>query len=186
MQTNETRLRKMLTFEYMGVPKEVPTMFTHVIFEQVNPERIYADCHSLAYIQSLEKEPLLRMFLRDEFRIKPIWFARFEECLIHDQQSKPLDLIDVYGFQIVYTERPVVVFQLPMLTVARWQQQRTAYCSVLQALQAGYLLTFGMRPLYEQILFLADLDITYVEDGVLYHAKTGRPLDVERLMEVFK
>lgn len=185
MQTIETRMRKLQTFEYVGIPKKVRTTFSHVIFQQVKPERVYADHRAIAYIQTIEESPL-RMLLRDPYRIKPLWFARFEERLILENQSKFLDMIDVYGFQIVDKESPDEVFQLPILTVARWQQQQTAYCAVLQALQAGYLLTFGMRPLYEQLLFLADIDRVSVENGMLFHTKTGQPLDVETLKEVFK
>lgn len=182
---NGTRVRRLQVFEWMGAPNEVLTTFPYLVFEQVKPDRVYADSHCLSYIQYVEAEPPM-LFLKDECQFKPLWMAQFEESFVHDEQSNFLDRIDVYGFQVVYKEDPDKVSQLPLLTVTRWQAQQVAYCSVLQALRAGYLLAFGARPLEEQILFLADLDSVYVENGVLYHATTKQPLEVKRLTEVFR
>lgn len=182
---NGTRVRRLQVFEWMGIPNEVQTTFSHLVFEQVKPELVYADSHCLSYIQRVEIEPPMLMFLKDECQFKPLWMARFEERSVDCKQGNCLDWIDVYGFQVVHTKDPERVFELPLLTVAQWRNQQVAYCSVLQALRAGYLLAFGMRPLEEQILCLADLDLVYAENGVLYHAATKQPLEVKRLTEVF-
>lgn len=182
---NEMLVRRLQVFEWMGVPNEVQTTFPYLVFERVKPDRVYADSHCLSYIQHMEVEPPM-LFLKDECLFKPLWMAQFEERFVHDEQSKVLDRIDVYGFQVVSKEDPDGVSHLPLLTVARWQAQQVAYCSALQAMRAGYLLAFGMRPLEEQILFLAGLDLVYVENGVLYHVTTKQPFEVKQLTEVFR
>lgn len=187
MATTDVCVRKLTAFEYVGMPSQVKESFPSFHIDRVVPKQVYMSRYVRPYLQGFEDGHYFTLNLKPEYKIKPLWSATFEEYEVqHGQSPNFLDFFDVYGFQLVYAQDLDSFHDLPLLTVARWREERLAYITVLQAIQAGYALSFGLLPIYEQVLYLAGLDATYVENGKLYCAKTGEPLDVEQVLEVFR